>query len=239
MASAVLDRITRLSRGDNVDFEASVARYCNTLPTMNPIFQEHRSRYFDDEISPALTPLVFNPAHAFPFLSNLSISLAFLLHDPQKETSSYARVKIPAILKQWIPVETDVPAGQNVFVPLYDVIRGNIHKLYSGMKLTGTTLFRLTRDAEVEIDDESDEALEDVVREQIRQRRYEPVVRLEFAPGSDPSIREMLRARFKLAPTEVYDLPGELDYTSLFQIFRVAPRTVARRSLDSPAAGGF
>jgi polyphosphate kinase len=176
------------------------------------------SRYFDDEVSPALTPLVFDPSHAFPFLSNLSISLAFLLHDPQKETSSYARVKIPSVLKQWIPVETDLPAGQNVFVPLYDVIRGNIHKLYGGMKLTGTTLFRLTRDAEVEIDDESDEALEDVVREQIRQRRYEPVVRLEFAPGSDPSIREMLRERFKLAPTDVYDLPGELDYTSLFQI---------------------
>jgi polyphosphate kinase len=112
----------------------------------------------------------------------------------------------------------DVPRGEHVFVPLYDVIRGNIHKLYAGMKLTGTSLFRLTRDADVEIDDDSDEALEDVVREQIRQRRYEPVVRLEFGPGSDPSIREMLRQRFKLAPTDVYDLADEVDYTSLFQI---------------------
>ena len=180
--------------------------------------QDEVSRYFDDQISPALTPLVFDPSHAFPFLSNLSISLAFLLQDPRKETSSYARVKIPSVLMQWIPVEVEVPAGENVFVPLHDVIRGNIHKLYAGMKLTGTTLFRLTRDADVEIDDESDEALEDVVREQIRQRRYEPVVRLEFGPGSDASIREMLRQRFKLAPTDVYDLAGELDYTSLFQI---------------------
>ncbi len=68
-------------------------------------------------------------------------------------------MKVPAVLKQWIALETDVPAGQKVFVPLYEVIRGNVHKLYGGMKLTGTTLFRLTRDAEVEIDDESDEAL--------------------------------------------------------------------------------
>jgi len=86
------------------------------------------------------------------------------------------------------------------------------------MKLTGTTLFRLTRDIEVEMDDDPDEAVEDMVREQVRLRRYEPVVRLEFAAGADPSIREMLRHRFELAPEDVYDLPGELDYTSLFQI---------------------
>jgi polyphosphate kinase len=200
--------------------------------------QDAVSRYFDDQISPALTPLVFDPAHAFPFLSNLSISLAFLLHDPRKETSSYARVKIPSVLKQWISVEVDVPAGENVFVPLHDVIRGNIHKLYAGMKLAGTTLFRLTRDADVEIDDESDEALEDVVREQIRQRRYEPVVRLEFGPGSDASIREMLRQRFKLTLTDVYDLADELDYTSLFQIsaLPVAPLRDAPWTPLAPAA---
>ena len=180
--------------------------------------QDEAGRYFDSEISPALTPLVFDPTHAFPFLSNLSTSLAFVLQDPQRETASYARVKVPGVLKQWISLEVDVPAGQKVVVPLYDVIRGNIHKLYAGMRLSGKTLFRLTRDAEVEIDDDSDEAIRDVVREQVRQRRYEPVVRLEFAPGSDPSIREMLRQRFKLAPVDVYELSGELDYTSLFQI---------------------
>jgi polyphosphate kinase len=181
-------------------------------------------RYFDAEISPALTPLVFDPVHAFPFLflSNLSTSLAFVLQDPQSELTSYARVKVPAALKQWIPITEGVPAGDQVLVPLYEVIRGNVHKLYGGMQLTGTTLFRLTRDAEVEIeieiDDDSEEALQDVVREQIRLRRYEPVVRLEFAPGADPGIREMLRQRFELSPVDVYDMPGELDYTSLFQI---------------------
>lgn len=180
--------------------------------------QEEASRYFDTEISPALIPLVFDPAHAFPFLSNLSTSLAFVLEDPEEATTSYARVKVPPVLKQWVPLKADVPAGQYVFAALHEIIRGNIDKLYFGMKLSGTTLFRLTRDAEVEIDDESDETLRDLVRAQIRQRRYEPVVRLEFAPGADPSIKEMLRKRFDLSPLDVYDLPGELDYTSLFQI---------------------
>jgi polyphosphate kinase len=180
--------------------------------------QDEAGRYFDAEISPALTPLVFDAAYAFPFLSNLSTSLAFLLHDPHKEVPSFARVKVPAVLKQWIPIESDAPAGQRVFVGLHEVIRGNAHKLYGGMKLSGTTLFRLTRDAEVETDDDADQTLREVVREQVRQRRYEPVVRLEFAPDADPSIREMLRERFKLSPSDIYDLPGELDYTTLFAI---------------------
>jgi polyphosphate kinase len=180
--------------------------------------RDEAGAYFDSEVSPALTPLVFDPAHPFPFLSNLSTSLAFLLHDEEKEAPSYARVKIPPVLKQWIALEAEVPAGETVLAPLYEVIRGNVHKLYGGMRLTGTTLFRVTRDAEFEIDDESDATLEEMVREQVRLRRYEPVLRLEFAPGSDPSIREMLRKRFGLSAADVYDVPDELDYTTLFEI---------------------
>jgi len=174
--------------------------------------------YFDTEISAALTPLVFDLAHPFPFLSNLSMSLAFLLYDSQRQSTSYARVKVPSDLRQWVPVTAEVPQGEMAFVPLHEVIRGNAHKLYAGMRLAGASLFRLTRDAEVEIQEDPDESLREIVREQIRQRRYEPVIRIEFAPGADHSIREMLQERFKLAAVDIYDLPDELDYTSLFQI---------------------
>jgi len=86
------------------------------------------------------------------------------------------------------------------------------------MELAATTLLRLTRDAEVEIAGDSEAALSELVREQIRQRRYEPVVRLEFAPGADPALREMLRARFDLLPVDIYDMPDEIDFTALFEI---------------------
>jgi polyphosphate kinase len=86
------------------------------------------------------------------------------------------------------------------------------------MEVNGTTLVRLTRDAEVEVDDDSPVALRDLIREQVRQRRYEPVVHLEFGPGSDPAIREMLCDRFQLMPLDLYDMPEEVDYTTLFQI---------------------
>jgi polyphosphate kinase len=183
---------------------------------LTPEQREEADRYFDSQVSPALTPLVFDPAHAFPFLSNLSTSLAFILYD--EEEVMYARVKVPGVVKQWVALETGVKPGEKLLLPLYEIIRGNAHKLYGGMRLAGTTLFRLTRDAEIEIDDDSDEAPQDLVREQVRQRRYEPVVRLDFAPGADPSIREMLRQRFSLSPLDVYDLPGEVDYTTLFEI---------------------
>src|SRR5262249_27118000 len=174
--------------------------------------------YFDAHISPALTPLVIDPVHPFPFLSNLSTSLAFLLRDPDYAEPMYARVKVPAMLRQWLRLQADVAPGHTLLVPLYEVIRGNVHKLYGGMDLAATTLMRLTRDAEVEIDDDSDAILSEVVKEQIRQRRYEPVVRLEFAPGPAPTLCEMLRTRFNLFPVDLYDMPDEVDYTPLFEI---------------------
>jgi polyphosphate kinase len=213
-----LERQAECFRGTIVPELARYGIHLRKWDELTSSQQDEAARYFDAEISPALTPLVFDPVHPFPFLSNLSMSLAFLLEDPETGGTSYARVKVPTVLKQWIALEAEVPAGQRVFAPLYELIRGNIHKLYGGMKLTGTTLFRLTRDAEVEIDDESDEALRDLVKEQVRQRRYEPVVRLEFARGSHPAIRETLRERFGLSTVDVYELSEELDYTSLFQI---------------------
>ena len=105
-----------------------------------------------------------------------------------------------------------------MFVRLHAVIRENAHKLYPGMRLSSPTLFRLTRDAEVDLSEDSDRGLRELVREQIRQRRFEPAVRLEFAAQPDARMRQTLQERFELASEEVYELPGELDYTSLFQI---------------------
>ena len=169
-------------------------------------------------VSPALTPLVIDPAHPFPFLSNLSTSLVFLLHNPARAERMYARIKVPAVGRPWIPLQADVEPGHTLLVALHDVIRGNADKLYRGMALSAPTVVRLTRDAEVAIDDDSDAAVSQLVQEQIRQRRYEPVVRLEFAPNADAAIRELLRTRFELLSVDIYDVPDEVDYTTLFEI---------------------
>src|SRR5882757_2857403 len=185
---------------------------------LTPHQQEEASKYFQSEVSPALTPLVIDPVHPFPFLSNLSTSLVFRLRDVARDESMFARVKVPGTLKQWVSLEADLKPGQKVLVPLYEVIRGNLHTLYAGMEITHITLARLTRDAEVEVDDDPVADFRALVKEQIRQRRYEPVVRLEFCARADPAITEMLRARFELSPVDIYEMQEELDYTTLFEL---------------------
>ena len=181
--------------------------------------RQEANDHFDTQVSAALTPLVILPLQPFPFFSNLSLSITFVLHDERTGEGVDARVKVPPELAQWVPLTADVPAGHRVFVRLHEVIRENAHKLYHGMRPTSSTLFRLTRDAEVQIDEEEkDRGVRELVREQIRQRRFEPAVRLEFAEHADPRVQSMLQDRFGLLPRDVYNLSGELDYTSLFQI---------------------
>ncbi len=185
---------------------------------LTPAQQEEANRTFDESVSPALTTLVIESGQPFPFLANLSTSLIFPLYDPAQQEWMYGRVKVPSGLKQWVGLTADLEPGQQVLAPLYEVIRGNLGKLYSGMECGPTTLVRLTRDAEVELDDELPGTLPELVREQVRQRRYEPVVRLEFGPGADPKVRQMLCERFHLLPLDVYEMPGEVDYTTLFEL---------------------
>ncbi|HZD47201.1 MAG TPA: polyphosphate kinase 1 [Silvibacterium sp.] len=180
--------------------------------------REEGGRYFDLNLSPALTPLVIDPVHPFPFLSNLSKSLVFRLRDVAKGESMFARVKVPEVLKQWIPLTAGLEKGQRLLVPLTEVIRGNLEKLYSGMEISAVTVMRLTRDAEVELDDDSTGDFRAQVKEEIRQRRYEPVVRLEFGPGAAHGIKELLRERFELDPVDIYDMPERVDYTPLFEL---------------------
>src|SRR5215470_390074 len=127
--------------------------------------QDQASRYFDDQLSAALTPLVIDSVHSFPFLSNLSTSLLFSLRNPEWEESRYARVKVPGVLRQWVTLKA--ADGGQVLIHLREIIRGNLEKLYLGMEIGPVTMFRLTRDAEVELDEESeDEPLSELVQEQ-------------------------------------------------------------------------
>jgi len=205
---------------------------------LTPRQKEEGSEYFDSEISPALTPLVIDPVHPFPFISNLSTSLAFRLRDVVKGESMFARVKIPSVLKQWITLETDVKPGQRVMVPLSEVVRGNLHKLYSGMEISNITVMRLTRDAEVDIDEDVSADFRAHVKEEIRQRRYEPVVRLEFGPGAHPGIKETLRERLGLEQEDLYDLPEEVEYTTLFQLLGL-PKPALRDRDWTPLSPAF
>jgi len=181
--------------------------------------REEASAYFDANVSPALTPLGLDPAHPFPFISNLSTNLGFLVRNPLSGEIVPVRVKIPTVLPQWVAL---APAGgaRHCFLALEELIRENALKLFAGMEIVGSTLFRILRDAEVELEQEKGETVAEAVTDAVRERRFQPVVRVDFAsdPPPDPQVRRALIERFSLRDEDIYDPPGLLDYTGLFQI---------------------
>jgi len=179
---------------------------------------EEAHSFFDHQISAAVTPLVIRVTEGFPFLSNLSTSLVFSLEDPGTEQHMFGRVRVPSSLRQWVQLHSEVPEGELLFVRLHEIIRANLHKLYKGMNLGEASLMRLTREVEEEAEDDQNGSLLEQVRQAIRKRRFQPVVRLEFADGSDPSAKALLREHFRLKDEDIYEESDELDYTSLFEI---------------------
>ncbi len=169
--------------------------------------------YFDAHISPALTPLSLDPSDPFPFMSNLSTSWGFVLRDTASGERQNVRVKVPNRIPQWLALRTDVPAGERCLLGLQDIVRRNAWKLFPGTEIEHATLFRVSRNADVALEDGADYSLRESVEEQVRQRRFQPVVRLEFSESPWPEVRDELMQRFELHEADVYELPGQLDYT--------------------------
>jgi polyphosphate kinase len=186
--------------------------------TLTELQRAEAVEYFDRHVSPALTPLSLDPSHPFPFMSNLSTSWGFVLFDAQIGERVQVRVKVPTNLPQWVPLRADVEPGQRAFVSLQQLVRHNAHKLFPGVEIEAATLFRVSRNADIAIEEDSDNSIRELVEEQVRLRRFQPVVRLEFGESPSPSIRDGLVDTFELRESDVYELPGMLDYSGLFQI---------------------
>jgi len=176
------------------------------------------AEYFDSHVSPALTPLSLDPSHPFPFMSNLSLSWGFVLRDPVTAELVNVRVKVPATIPQWRALRTDVADGERCYVSLRDLVLHNAHKLFPGVTIEEATLFRVSRNADIAIEEDSDDSIRELIEEQVRQRRFQPVVRLEFAEAPRAEIRAGLVDRFGLRESDVYELPGPLDYNALSEI---------------------
>ena len=179
--------------------------------------RDEASAVFERDISPVLTPLSLDAAHPFPYVSNLSTSWAFQLEDPVSGEAVLVRVKLPTDLPQWLRLKTE-GSSEWVFVGLDQVIRANAERLFPGMIVASASLFRVLRDADVELDENDGLSKRAMVEEELRQRRFEPVVRLEVQPDADAAMVAELVDRFSLAPDAVYEMSALLDYTTLFEI---------------------
>ncbi len=166
--------------------------------------------YFEENVLPTLTPLSFDPAHPFPFISNLSLSLGVLTRTHDEDDPTFTRVKIPPNRPRLVPV--DAGGDDTRYVRIEDIVRANLDLLFPSVDIVGTALFRLTRNAEVRRNEEVAEDLIDMIEEVLEQRRFGSVVRLELEENAPDHIRETLVEQLDLDEREVFELRPPLDF---------------------------
>ncbi len=177
-----------------------------------PEHHETLRRRFHDEIFPVLTPLAVDPGHPFPYISTLSLSIAVGLRDPETGETRFARVKIPPILPRLFEVERDK------FVLLDQVIEANLDELFRGMEILDTHLFRVTRDADIAIEEDEADDLLLAMEEEVRRRRFGEAVRLEVERSMPELTRQILVRGVGVRDEDCYEVAGMLDLTALWQL---------------------
>ncbi|WP_421743391.1 RNA degradosome polyphosphate kinase [Cellulomonas sp.] len=189
--------------------------------------QDRLRKFFRRQIFPVLTPLAVDPAHPFPYISGLSLNLAVVVTNPATGKEHFARVKVPPLLPRFIAVDAagrpsapDVQAaspekGPMSFVPVEDVISEHLEQLFPGMVVQEHHTFRVTRNEDVEVEEDDAENLLKAMEKELLRRRFGPPVRLEIADGISPRIRNLLIRELDVAEDEVYQLPAPLDATGL------------------------
>jgi polyphosphate kinase len=208
---------------------------------LNDIQRGRAAEYFRRNLFPVLTPLAVDPGHPFPFISNLSTSMGVLLSDPREDKNHpraadpegngesaddasryrFARVKVPAVLPGWVRLDGDGKQEDtegHLFVNLEQIIRHNLDELFQGMKIIEAQPFRVTRNADVERDEEDAEDLLELIEQELRDRRFAQAVRLEVIDDPARPMNRLLAEQLDLREQEIYQMPGELEYTDLWAI---------------------
>ncbi len=167
--------------------------------------------YFHTHIFPILTPLAVDPGHPFPFISNLSLSLAVMLRHPARGTEHFARLKVPISRGRWI----SIPGEVSHFVPVEQIIRANVAELFRGMEVVAVSAFRITRNADMRRSEEEADDLLSMISEEIRERRFADVVRLEVEEDMPAAVLRLLERELELEPEDVYVSDGLLELADL------------------------
>ena len=186
--------------------------------------QKYCKRFFRDRVFPVLTPLAVDPAHPFPYISGLSLNLAVLLRNPRTGKEHFARVKVPPIFERFVPV------GNQRFVPLEDVIAEHLKRLFPGMEVLEVHTFRVTRNEDLEVEEDDAENLLAALEKELLRRRFGPPVRLEVEESIAPQVLDLLVSELGVSPEEVFRLSGPLDLRGLHDI-----ADLPRQELKFPA----
>ncbi len=174
--------------------------------------QKRLKELFKERVFPVLTPLAVDPAHPFPYISGLSLNLAVLVRNPKTGTDHFARVKVPPIFARFVPVD------EQRFVPLEDVISEHLKPLFPGMQVVAVHVFRVTRNEDLEVEEDDAENLLAALEKELLRRRFGPPVRLEVEETIDDHVLDLLVTELGVSEAEVVRLPGPLDLRGLHDI---------------------
>jgi polyphosphate kinase len=180
--------------------------------------RQHLTSYFHREVFPVLTPLAIDPGHPFPHLLNKSLNLAVVLKRAGDDENLYAVVQVPSVLPRFVALPVPGEGVRHAFAPLEAVIRMHLPDLFPGMTLEHDAVFRVTRNSDIEIDDDDVEDLLKTIEEEVRKRRRGAAVRLQLEAEASPDIEQFLMKMLDLDQSDIIRNPGLLDLTSLFQI---------------------
>ena len=188
------------------------------IVTWDQLDQEERgyvSKLFSDRIFPVLTPLAVDPSHPFPYISGLSLNLAVIVKNSKTSEQFFARVKVPPILSRFIPTNS---VGSTRFIPLEEVIAIHLQELFPGMVIEDHYTFRITRNQDLEIEEEESEDLLLTLEQELLRRRFGPPVRLEIEKGIDKALLETLAAELSIDKENIISVATPLDLTDLNRI---------------------
>ena len=184
--------------------------------------QERLSRYYRQQVFPVLTPLAVDPAHPFPYISGGSINLAVLVENPASGKSHFARVKIPGNLNRLVPVDdmtdddaTNVRYG---FITMENLIIAHLESLFPVMIIKEARSFRVTRNEDIDVEEDDAENLLNAMEKELLRRRFGPPIRLEISDETSPFLSQLLADQLRVSADEVYRLPAPLDATVLFEL---------------------
>ena len=179
-------------------------------PDLSADEQAELDQFFTDRVFPVLTPLAVDPSHPFPYISGLSLNLAVVVRNPETGNELFARVKVPPLLPRLAAV------GGMRFIPLEDVIAQHLDQLFPGMEVVQHHTFRVTRNEDLEVEEDDAENLLKALERELMRRRFGPPVRLEVEESIDPHVLELLVSELGMKTDEVVQVPGPLDLTCLW-----------------------
>jgi polyphosphate kinase len=180
--------------------------------------EEHArlAAYFEAQVFPVLTPLAVDPSHPFPYISGLSLNLAVLVRNPEDEVQRFARVKVPNNVPRFVVVSST--PTETEYLPLEDLIAAHLPMLFPGMEVVEHHIFRVTRNADLEVEEDRDEDLLQALERELMRRRFGPAVRLEVTDDIDDDVVDLLVSEIDVDPDDVLRVPGLLDLSSLLQV---------------------